>query len=120
MTVLAGDTAFLNVLKVSARQLPASAFGYFIASTIPGSVLPVSNSVGLLSVVGNVGRGVGRAIVNSGPDGLFCGRVNAMLQPVGTAMVQPGETWNYQLWYRDGVGGKATSNFTGAVAVTFQ
>ena len=28
--------------------------------------------------------------------------------------------WYFQLWHRDAVGGQTTSNFTDAVAVTFQ
>ena len=49
-------------------------------------VLPVANSVGALCVIGSVGRGIGGGIVNSGPDGFFCGNVNltAMPQPTGT------------------------------------
>ena len=39
--------------------------------------------------------------------------------PNGAVVVQPGETWRFQLWYRDAVLGVATSNFTDAVAVTF-
>ena len=30
--------------------------------------------------------------------------------------IQPGETWRFQAWYRDG----GSSNFSDAVAVTFQ
>ena len=66
VTILGSDTVFLNDFKVSARQLPANAFGYFIASTTPGSVFPVSNSVGTLCVIGSVGRGVGGGIVKLG------------------------------------------------------
>ena len=43
-----------------------------------------------------------------------------MHQPVGTVMVQPGDTWHFQAWHRDASGGQTTSNPTDAVAVTFQ
>ena len=33
--------------------------------------------------------------------------------------VQPGETWNFQAWYRDQVGGQPTSNFTDAVRIQY-
>ncbi|MCP3916270.1 MAG: hypothetical protein GY711_12005 [bacterium] len=33
-------------------------------------------------------------------------------------LFQPGETWNFQCWYRDNNPGP-TSNFTDAVSVTF-
>ena len=114
-------TLFADDLKVSARQLPASAFGYFIASTTPGSVFPVSNSVGTLCVIGSIGPGVGGGTVNSGPDGFFYGSVdlNAMPQPVGTVMVQPGDTWHFQAWYRDAFIGIPISNLTDGLALTF-
>ena len=34
--------------------------------------------------------------------------------------IAAGETWNFQTWHRDSVGGIATSNFTNGLAVTFQ
>ncbi len=37
--------------------------------------------------------------------------------PTAFVAVQPGDTWNFQAWYRDAGG---TNNFTDAVAVTFQ
>jgi hypothetical protein len=40
-------------------------------------------------------------------------------QPSSFVAVQPGETWRFQLWFRD-VNPNVTSNFTNAVAVTFQ
>ena len=38
----------------------------------------------------------------------------------GAVAVVAGETWNFQGWHRDAVGGSATSNFTQGVSVTFQ
>jgi hypothetical protein len=34
--------------------------------------------------------------------------------------VVPGETWYFQAWHRDLVGGTATTNFTDGLEVTFQ
>jgi hypothetical protein len=39
--------------------------------------------------------------------------------PTGLVQVQPGETWNFQAWFRDSVGGQVTSNFTDGLEVTF-
>jgi hypothetical protein len=33
--------------------------------------------------------------------------------------VLPGEIWRFQAWFRDSIGGVATSNFTDAAAVRF-
>ena len=42
--------------------------------------------------------------------------LNGIPSGSGFVAVQPGETWNFQCWYRDG----ATSNFTDAVSITFE
>jgi len=122
MRMFGTNVVFLNDLEIHASRLPANSFGFFIASTTPGSVSPVNNSQGTLCVVGDVGRGVGGGILNSGPGGRLQGNVNlnAMPQPTGTVSVLPGDTWHFQAWHRDAVGGQTTSNFTDAVAVTFQ
>ena len=122
VTLLGSDLIVLNQFFVSARQLPANSFGFFIASTTPGSVNPVPNSQGTLCVIGDVGRGVGGGIFNAGPEGAHLSYANLlnMPQPNGAVAVLAGETWNFQAWYRDATGGQTTSNFTDAVAVTFQ
>ena len=112
----------LNQFQVSARQLPANAFGYFVCSLTQGPpTIPPFGSQGAICVAGNIGRGVGGGILNSGPDGFFFGSVNlnAVPQPAGPVAVAPGETWHVQAWYRD-ANPTVTSNFTDAVAVTFQ
>ncbi len=43
--------------------------------------------------------------------------LTAVPQPTGNVAVQPGDTWNFQAWYRD-IGN--TNNFTDAVSVLFQ
>jgi len=122
VTLLGSELIVLNQFFVSARQLPPSSFGFFIASTVPGSINPVPNSQGTLCVIGDVGRGVGGGIFNAGLEGAHIGYANllSMPQPNGPIAVLAGETWHFQAWYRDAVGGQTTSNFTDAVAVTFQ
>ena len=39
--------------------------------------------------------------------------------PGGPVAIQPGETWRFQLWFRDKNPGK-TTNFTDGVSITFQ
>jgi hypothetical protein len=34
--------------------------------------------------------------------------------------VLAGQTWNFQCWFRDAVGGVATSNFTDGLSILFQ
>ena len=122
MTALGSAEVARNDLRITARQLPASAFGFFITSTTPGSVFPVANSQGTLCIIGNIGRGAGGGIINSGPLGVLDGQVDltAVPQPTGPVAVLPGDTWHFQAWHRDATGGQTTSNFTDAVAVTFE
>jgi hypothetical protein len=61
-------------------------------------------------------------IQNSGTAGEFSLALdlNAVPSPTGFLSVAPGDTWHFQAWHRDATGGQTTSNFTDAVAVTFQ
>ncbi len=43
-----------------------------------------------------------------------------MPTPNGFVVAQVGETWNFQGWYRDAVGGSATSNFTDGIEIVFE
>ena len=58
--------------------------------------------------------------MNSGSTGSFSLALDltAMADPANPVAVQPGDTWNFQAWYRDANPGP-TSNFTDAVSVTF-
>jgi len=74
-----------------------------------------------LCLGGSIGRFVGPGqVMNSGASGSFTLTVDlsALPTPTGLVTAQPGETWNFQAWYRDANPGP-TSNFTDAVAVTF-
>ncbi|MDB4780254.1 hypothetical protein OAG46_00490, partial [Planctomycetota bacterium] len=81
VTLLGSELIVLNQFFVSARQLPPSSFGFFIASTVPGSINPVPNSQGTLCVIGDVGRGVGGGIFNAGLAGAHIGYANLLSMP---------------------------------------
>ena len=63
---------------------------------------PVTGGAGLIMI------GAARRHSNSG---------HLAAQDCPPVAVQPGDTWNFQAWYRD-IGN--TNNFTDAVAVTFE
>ena len=91
---------------------------------LPVLVVAAGGSQGNLCLGGNIGRFVGPGqVMDSGASGSFAMTVNLNAMPAptlsGTVAVQPGDTWNFQAWHRDSVGGMATSNFTDAVSVTF-
>lgn len=103
-----------NDMTLSATQLPAGQFGYFLAGQTQGSATP-PGSQGLLCLSGNIGRF--NAQIIQGPAGSI--QVDLTSIPVNpVTAVQPGETWNFQCWYRDNNPGP-TSNFTDAVSVVF-
>ena len=106
-----------------ADQLPPNSFGFFLTSQLSGLVMMPGGSLGNLCLGGAIGRFVGPGqIMNSGPSGSISLAVDltAMPTPTGLVFVQPTETWYFQGWHRDAVGGSATSNFTDGLEVTFQ
>ncbi|QDV05152.1 FG-GAP repeat protein [Planctomycetes bacterium Poly30] len=119
-----GTEVFQQALELSVTELPASVFGFFLASQTPALVPDVPGSEGALCLGGQIGRFVGPGeIQNSGANGTFLLDVDlsAIPTPLGAASVMPGETWNFQAWHRDVNGsGQATSNFSDALRITFR
>lgn len=100
-----------------ASNLPVNQFGFFLVSDTQGFVLMPGNSTGNLCLSGNIGR-FNAQIQNSGPGGSISILVDLTALPVNPAQaVLPGQTWNFQGWFRD-VG--STSNLTDGLSVTFQ
>jgi len=112
-----------NDVTLTADALPNNSFGFFLTSRTQGLVPNAGGSAGNLCLGGAIGRYVGPGqIQNSGMLGSFDLDLNLTQTPtpMGLVAVAAGDTWNYQAWYRDAVGGVATSNFTNAVSLTFQ
>ncbi len=77
----------------------------------------------MLCLTGSIGRYVGPGqIRNSGATGEFSLALNLTQHPTpsGFVSVLAGDTWNFTAWYRDAVGGVATSNFTNGRSILFQ
>jgi hypothetical protein len=110
-----------NDLELFAVGLPVGSFAFFIASMTQDLVPMAGGGQGTLCLGGSIGRGVGGAILNSGAAGTvsITANLNAMPTPTGPVAVVAGETWHLQCWFRDSVGGSATSNLSDAVSVTF-
>ncbi len=113
------DLVVDNAFMLNAECLPNNSSGYFFVSQ--GSVF-----------VPNVGASVGNLCIGGGPVGRFIANVvntgsgttvsvptdlNMWPQPTGFIAVLPGDSYNFQYWFRD-VG--STSNFSDALSVTFQ
>jgi len=112
----------LNNLVLASTGLPQSSAAYFLCSRTPGFVQNPGGSTGNLCLGSPIGRVVGGVITSSGTTGAVsvAADVHAMPQPSGAVVVLPGETWNFQCWYRDSVtGGGSTSNFSDGLEVLF-
>jgi hypothetical protein len=112
-----------NDVTLEASSLPNNSFGFFLCSRTQGMVLQPGGSQGVLCLSGAIGRYVGPGqIMNSGATGSFSLMLNlsSIPQPAGAVAAVAGDVWNFTCWHRDNVGGTPTSNFTNAVAITFQ
>ncbi|MCP3914766.1 MAG: hypothetical protein GY711_04300 [bacterium] len=115
-----------NQLTLVASNLPANQTCVFLASdgNQPLDLIALGLSDGIFclgtSTVGAIGR-FWNDIGSSSADGCFSIGVDLNAIPVGgptnppVYVIQPGDTWYFQAWYRDG----ASNNFTDAVGVMF-
>ena len=103
--------------------MPLNSFGFFLTSATQGLIANPGGSQGNLCLGGSIGRYVGPGqIQNSGATGAISLAVDLTQHPTPTGLVsvQVGQTWNFTAWYRDVVGGSATSNFTDGYQILFQ
>ena len=111
-----------NDVTLVASSLPLSSFGFFLNSRTQGMTAQPGGSQGVLCLGASIGRYVGPGqIMNSGTTGGFALQLDLtqMPTPTGAVAAQAGETWDFQTWHRDTIGGVVTSNFTSAVSITF-
>jgi hypothetical protein len=112
-----------NALALTARDLPNNSFGYFLTSRTQTNIPQPGGSLGVLCVGGLIGRYVGPGQIQStGATGAIFLLLNLdrIPTPAGPVAAVAGQTWNFQAWHRDAVGGVVVSNFTSAVSVTMQ
>lgn len=111
-----------NDVVLTATGLPVSTFGLFIASRESSAPVMPAASIGNLCLTGAIGRvsDDGQPFSTQG-SGSFQHALDlrALAQPNGAATVMGTETWAFQTWFRDSMGGLATSNFSDAVQVVF-
>ena len=115
-----GDAA-TNQFFVTASDLPTFAFGFFIVSNTQGFSTNPGGSAGNLCLGGSIGR-YQNMVQSSGAHGSISIQADlaSIPQPLGPAITLPGDTWNFQTWFRDqSAGGAPTSNFSDATEVTY-
>ncbi|MEM8710010.1 MAG: hypothetical protein AAGG01_03590 [Planctomycetota bacterium] len=111
-----------NDLTILSAQLPAFAFSFVIVSQSQGFTSMPGGSQGNLCLGGSIGRYVGPGqIQQANAMGAFALTIDLTNtpQPLGPVAIQPGETWNFQAWYRDAGPAGPTSNFTNGFEVPF-
>lgn len=109
-----------NDLTVEAMSLPPGQTTLFLVSATQGFARKFGGSRGNICIGGSIGRMLGQ-IQPADALGRAVAQIDAsaIAQPQGAVPILAGDTWNFQAWHRDVVGGIAVSNFTDAVRVTF-
>lgn len=118
LTATGSDAAADNCITLTATNLPLNSFGYFICGQVQAQTPFLG---GFICIGGDIGRGVGGGILNSGSTGAM--QVTATLdlpQPSGSQQVLAGETWNFQAINRDFIGGATAAALSNGISITFQ
>ena len=112
-------SAAAGALDLSAADLPAHQTGMFLIADSGGFVQAPGGSQGDLCLGGTIGR-FEASLQSSGDQGMLRYTLDFDALPLPPpARILPGETWHFQAWYRDH-NPMPTSNFTGALAITFR
>jgi hypothetical protein len=130
-TLAASGFSGPGMYHLASNNGPVNQFGYFLVSagsndpgvSVSDGRLCLQSPIGRYSpVAGGVLNSIGRFDVGgvfqslSGNSSVGSGfDVPSTLPNPPGGMISPGATWNFQLWYRDGV----ASNFSDGVSVTF-
>lgn len=110
-------------VQLSVANLVPGSSGYFLTSNGNGTLVQPGGSWGNLCI--HDPAGMGRhfdSLTTSDAAGLLQFRVDLTAIPIpsGVTSVLPGDTRYWQLWFRDQSGFLTGSNFSSAVAITFQ
>ena len=108
-----------NLLTLMVEDMPNGQFAYFVCGQASGFISGPGGSQGNLCILGQLGR-FRSQLQNSGQTGSVSIDVDLTQIPLNPVVaVQPGDTWFFQLWYRDNNPGP-TSNFSDGLQVDFQ
>ena len=106
-----------NALTLGVVGLPSFQVGYFLMSQTQGSVPGFGGSQGVLCLGGSIVR-FDRHLLSTGA-GSEVSFSPDLLDLPQDIVIQPGETWNFQLWYRD-KNPSTTSNTSNGRSLTFE
>jgi hypothetical protein len=116
-----GTASVGTIQELYCAEMRTNAAAYFIVSAETGNVNLAGGGQGRLCLGGAIGRVVGGQILNTGPSGSVSVTFNpgALPTPFGPVAAAPGQTFHFQCWHRDAIGGVPTSNFSNACSITF-
>lgn len=118
MAMRGSTSAAINDLELMASDLPRLSIGYFVGSQSQGFAAAPGGSQGNLCLGGSIARFIDSA-ETAGADGEIRYHVDLASVPLSPVVaVQAGESWSFQLWYRD-ANPQPTSNFTDGVELLF-
>ncbi|MFT7670124.1 MAG: polyhydroxybutyrate depolymerase [Planctomycetota bacterium] len=107
-----------NDLVLSAASVPANVNGIFFYGPMTNSV-PLGN--GVLCIAPGGGVGLFRLpLVNSGASSLLQVQPDLLNPPTQGGLIQPGDTWKFQAWFRDSAAGGAMFNLSDALSLSFE
>ena len=107
-----------NDVTLITSKMPLGEFGYYVASSDPAPAVAtaITGSQGNLCIGGNTSRFVDLA-GQANVEGVYARPIDLTAFPSNPVIaVQPGDTFNFICWFRDGM----TSNFTNGLSITFQ
>ncbi len=112
-----------NNLTLHTNGLPQNTFGIYVNSQSVGAPYTPMNSRGNLCLINDLGRYIlpGQVISSGALGEISLGLdLTQTPTPFGFTQVAGGQTWAFQLWYRDtDSSGGASSNFSNALSITF-
>lgn len=118
---MGSDVAADNDVTLTASGLPPNQFGLLAVSRSSAVIPMAGGSQGTLCLGGAIGRYNGQ-VTSSGPAGTFdlALDLTSIPAPTGPTAAVAGDTWVFQVWYRDVVLGFPVSNFTSALSIRFK
>jgi len=107
----------LDDLTLNVSSLPAGRPGYFLLSDVQANVPGFGGSQGVLCIGAPILR-FSKDVLIADAAGEVSFAIDFANLPGGTT-IQVGETWNFQLWYRD-LNPTSTSNTSNGLAIAFK
>ena len=108
-----------DFVTFTATNVPAQTIGMLLVGDAQGFSPFAGGSQGTLCLGGHMARFTANITGNSELGDLVFDPILSAMPLTPMTGVQPGETWHFQVWYRDRNPGP-TSNFTDAVSISFQ